>query len=1220
MNEYISINSPSNIYNFFYNKYNLTKPFDTYITFSQFEIILEAENDLYVSSYSMTYKRNKPEELKYNGDDRPTSKDNCTNGQVCIEHYGCINNKCQKCQDIACEKCSGSTSHCDKCYAIAENWNGLGTENNCKILNFIDLAKFSMNEKNIIIENVPPAYHYRVTMEFWIYVNYPKLMNNTFMNIIFKDFMAISIQKLNDNSLEVFCVPIEFLYNFPEDETFYEKKTNNNIKEIIDDELGAFYVKKSFENIATKWINIRCAYNIENSKMIINEDEYVMKIPQFYVGQTNIPFYLKKFYKENQFTKIIFQRFFNQETFIYLRNLNIFREFIPYSIVTKYLNLHELNSDEFPQLLFSIPFDKVELISGKTYKFKTYNYLDIPNVDVNNTHKLTTKEDNLQPPRNFHRLNLLSPNNSQYSSCDLDELKEIDCLAGEKCFDDNLAYVCEVNNDYPFYLDPINLKCQRGCPYNYMIYPRDNDYKQRQICNKACDSNTYQCASSDNNYFNISEGFICGTGFFNLYYKCYDIQDSINDVDNVGIYFGEILNSHSIEIDLKKTYNYFAISMWIFPAFHLPNYRYDKENHNKRFDFSDWNGRYIFMSNDLYITYNNESTYQYVSGSIRIIGKFQLYNWNHLLITVEKENSGQMLYASFTNQWFEYYYYDFFGISTSGKTLSFLYFCNNDNIPSKCSNIKWIEAFYRKIQIFDITYSNKFSMLYLTQFENENNYMLKHMFINRMESIINNKIYDEFNNSIYGIVSILEKETKKHHNPDNTNYFNYESNYFPDRAFNNNSNYIYNYKIEKLVAKLNCSYNSICEYATTGGRCLTCKKEYSLWGKENNCYEQSVLSFYTYKNPGLNQPNKLYLNINYESFKNSPSLTLFFFIKLYSFRNDINKKEEYKKILIFDEENNFYLGYDPQKQESLYFNYKDTIIFQYTNFRNGNFGFWIPISIAAFRESDRTFQLNMLSASIKNSNLDYKLDASEFYKVDFKDFIITNNWVGLLSDIKIYDRFMVNAWGIIRNKNIQSDFPPIFALSLKSSSVTNCFSQDLLLHSPGSSYEHRCVMDYSIYLDSCSITNSNQYLDEYFGLGGYSNCSGTCGDSYGPLMCLGNLYVESSNDNVDNKSCDSKKFLFSNYYLRLISNKIRCISNENINYARFKSVNLTVKSPTLEWNLEFWFFTDSYRNIIAENNFKKNNFDNIVLEWDYHNKIILKSIHVSANRYNLSIT
>ena len=105
-NEYISINSPSNIYNFFYNKYNLTKPFDTYITFSQFEIILEAENDLYVSSYSMTYKRNKPEELKYNGDDRTNSKDNCTNGQVCIEHYGCIDNKCQKCQDIACEKCS----------------------------------------------------------------------------------------------------------------------------------------------------------------------------------------------------------------------------------------------------------------------------------------------------------------------------------------------------------------------------------------------------------------------------------------------------------------------------------------------------------------------------------------------------------------------------------------------------------------------------------------------------------------------------------------------------------------------------------------------------------------------------------------------------------------------------------------------------------------------------------------------------------------------------------------------------------------------------------------------------------------------------------------------------------------------------------------------------------------------------------------------------------
>ena len=1215
-NEYIEGLS-QNYYNFFYNQLNITNEnvFDVYKTFTQLEIILEANDSLYVSSYSMTYERKNEKELKYNGDDKPSSLNNCSKGQVCIEHYGCSNDVCKQCNDIACEKCL-APNQCVKCFAIAENWKGLNPPGNCNNLNFIDLTKFSMNDKNIVIEKVPPAYHYRVTMEFWIYINSIELMDK-FMNIIFKDFMAISIQKLDENNLEVYCVPFEFLYNYPDDETYYDNNTINNITKLLDEKLGAFYVKKTFENIPSKWINIRCAYNIENSKMIINEDEYVMKIPQFYEDQTNIPFYLKKFYKENEYTKIIFQRFLEQnKTFIYFRNLNIFREFIPYSIVTKYLNLHKFSSyKEFPQLLFSIPFDEVISTSSKTYKFKTYNFFDD---SINETNTLTTKEDNLQPPRNFYRLNLLEPNNSQYSSCDLDEqTTNIQCFSNEyKCFDDNLYYVCKKNVDKPIYLNPINLTCQNGCPYNYMIYPRDNEYNQSQICNKECDSNTNQCASSDNNYYNISEGFICGNGYFNLYYKCYDIQDSINDVDNAGIYFGGLLNSHSIVIDLNNEYKYFAISMWIFPAFHLRNYRYIEEQTPNNFE--NWENKYIFLSNDLkiyYKLYNDIYIRRNSGGSFYIYGNFQTQNWNHLLITVEKNGDSQSIYGNFINNWF-LYDYGFFGYSANGITLKKILFCIKDISIEGCSNIEWIDAFYRKIQIFDITYSNKFSMFFLSQFENEKNYMLKHMFIHRMSSITNNRLYDELNNSIYGIVS-----NQYLHNPDNTNYFNYVSNYFPDRAFNDSSLYVSSFTINKSIAKLITGQNNNCEIALSG-RCLSCKNNYSLWGN-GGCYSyEENVSSYTYKNPGVNQPNKLYLKINYESFKDSPSLTLFFFIKLYSFRDDIDdNKEEYGKILIFDEANNFYLAFDIE-DESLNFYYNNEIIFKYSNFRKQNFGFWIPISIAAFRESDRTFQLNMLSASIKNTNLDYKFNSSslEFYKVDFKEFIITNNWVGLLSDIKIYDRFMVNAWGIIKNNLYESDFPPIFALSLKSSSKINCFSQDLLLYSPGSSYEYRCVMDYNNHFPICS-PHTSQYLNDYMGFSDIKKCEGTCGSGYAPAMCLGNYNTQSSTWNLENKSCESKKLLFSNFYLSLSNNKIRCISINSINYARFKSVNIMVNSPTLEWNLEFWFYTDSFRNsynsdtITLTNNKKKNNFDNIVFEWDYHNKIIVKSIDNSNNLY-----
>ena len=145
---------------------------------------------------------------------------------------------------------------------------------------------------------------------------------------------------------------------------------------------------------------------------------------------------MKKFYGNNNMTYLYFQNFYHplnenlekkKNITIYLRNLNIFREYIPQNIVTKYYNLHLFQKpSDFPQLMVSLPFAGVtRKTSTKPYIFEMegYNYFlrdengDVLDDDADSKEitkyelKLDTDIDSLRPPRNFWRLNFLDLNN-----------------------------------------------------------------------------------------------------------------------------------------------------------------------------------------------------------------------------------------------------------------------------------------------------------------------------------------------------------------------------------------------------------------------------------------------------------------------------------------------------------------------------------------------------------------------------------------------------------------------------------------------------------------------------------------------------------------------------------------------------------------------------------------------------------------------------------------
>ena len=89
--------------------------------------------------------------------------------------------------------------------------------------------------------------------------------------------------------------------------------------------------------------------------------------------------------------------------------------------------------------------------------------------------------------------------------------------------------------------------------------PRYSSNKQRLYCSHFCDIGNKQCPSDDYKYTDIQSNFLCSNNFFNLYYKCFNKDELLNDENYSAILFSKFLGTPSIFIDLEKEYKEFAI-------------------------------------------------------------------------------------------------------------------------------------------------------------------------------------------------------------------------------------------------------------------------------------------------------------------------------------------------------------------------------------------------------------------------------------------------------------------------------------------------------------------------------------------------------------------------------------------------------------------------------------------------------------------------------------
>ena len=77
-------------------------------------------------------------------------------------------------------------------------------------------------------------------------------------------------------------------------------------------------------------------------------------------------------------------------------------------------------------------------------------------------------------------------------------------------------------------------------------------------------------------------------------------------------------------------------------------------------------------------------------------------------------------------------------------------------------------------------------------------------------------------------------------------------------------------------------------------------------------------------------------------------------------------------------------------------------------------GIWKIIDGPALRNEDNYDDNNKGGFGKKSFSNDENYGGGYYPYVKFTQFTITNYWVGLLGDVKIFNRFIANAWGIIK--------------------------------------------------------------------------------------------------------------------------------------------------------------------------------------------------------------
>lgn len=363
--------------------------------------------------------------------------------------------------------------------------------------------------------NVPAPYNYRVTIDFWVWIHNTKMMVDPYTNlrvssIVLKDFVTIAWNQGSTNTnVDIFCIPLESAYGIG-------TTTTKTAFQIIVAGTPQ-YLTTTINSASSTWTFVRCAYSYAHKAMYLNSVTGTLTPFTFIGGGGTFPTFLKKFYRVGDQTPLNFQGFSGLQTEIYIRNFNVYSEYLPQTMNLRFFNLHGLTSMLFfPQLLFSLPLDDLSMdgitLTGTTslydYSYQTATVLSKTSIT------LTFISNSLKPPKNFKRIKFLAPN-KKYTNVDLSTTATLTLSALQYYnFDDSKAYSCNTG-----FIDISAFTCAASCPTGYTRLPQVKYYRSSELCNYQCPTGA-TCPSTSATIGNINANFACPATQYTLFYQC----------------------------------------------------------------------------------------------------------------------------------------------------------------------------------------------------------------------------------------------------------------------------------------------------------------------------------------------------------------------------------------------------------------------------------------------------------------------------------------------------------------------------------------------------------------------------------------------------------------------------------------------------------------------------------------------------------------------------
>lgn len=1088
----------------------------------------------------------------------------CSFGRVCIPGTYCdiLQNACRPC-DYQCKDCfSGQSNACKSCFPTSPDFDKIFAAPQKCTFDYIDLSKYE--NFNFL---VPPAINFRVTFEFWFWIHdTTKFYNSNYVpafSIIYKDFMTIAIFPNSNNiDIDAVCYPMELNYS-------YDPQWTKFTDQQLFDSTVSQKVKTTYTNISSKWQNFRCAFSIDHMEMYVNNLLPIALFPPIHIqGYSNFPHFLKKFYDLGDYTNMYIQGHRDLYTEFYIKNLNIFSEYLPQGVETKWWDLSLITTYlDFPELIFVAPFaDLTQDGSTGEGTVSCFDYSNLSNTPKN-TISISMKffSNYLVPSKNFRRLKLL-PLNNIYSNNDLTQYSNLICSGNHKfCFGNNQAFACQPGS----YLDILTFSCQVDCPVGYTRLPRPREINNSGYCNYSCPSTG--CATIGAELVSIDSFFNCNpaTEYLN-YFNC--VTKSTTTL-NTSIQFSGKLNTKSIEITLPTPESSIIISIWMHPDLSNTSVPPLKKS-------------YFFMTDVHHFFYDNTSQ-KFVS-TIGVTGSssdyevssgIYFYGWNHIILYNQSTSSSSNIYYANDNNFFSK---SSLIATTNVLQISKICFCNNKTGGTCCNSpaeVYWMDMFYKKLRIFNGNRINVWSVIQFENFNNDNPKSLVYYFPFTIDSIQHQIIKDIYQN-VNGVFP--SDNYIPTFNIDKNNMFNYAWNFSWNDL--NPGKFANSILLTGSVAvpSGNDSCDTSCSvcYGKSSQSCLACNGGYGLSG--NTCKIDSTNGEMYYIKSPSSSGNDISLSISSLNIDTYESITIFLFVKMFGFKVGSTNDN----IIIFNSTERFILRFRESNQ-SLNVIYNDIVQFSYENFQSEFLGRWTPISIAMYRSNNPLIFPHMNSVTIHYKTLAPLDLPSKSFQIS--ELTISNNYIGLLSNIIIYKNFIVNAWGFASHytsNDVNLDYQ-LFTFPLKSNTNTDCIKNSDLSSGTISSLGIICVSDYNPFYDQTCEDNEGVYVDkESFDAVSCEKC-----------ICSSQCLSRMTSCDLKLISCENRERKYIDYllYIDPIDKFISCGNHNGLDFNRYNELSIpNISSPKGKFKLEFWYYYQSYVG---------NNFKSITITWDFHLKI-----------------